>query len=255
LIVMRQGLVASEYVLDLKGLDEMNYITFDDKKGLAIGATTTHRTIEKSELLAKKYPVLCEMEEKLASIQTRNWGTIGGNLAHADAAGDPAPVLISLEAKVKLASAKGDRVMDLEAFYTDLFETAMNPDEIITEVQVPVLPPKTGAAYQKFNLLENDQGIVAVAARITLDDKGSCKEARIVLGNAGVTPIRAKSAEALLVGKKLSDALLVEIATATAADADPVSDIHASEEYRRHLVGVLAKRMVTQAWARAEKGR
>ncbi len=139
LIILRQGLVTPEYVIDLKGLDELSYIKFDEKEGLKMGATTTHRTIEKSALLKEKYPVLVEMEEKLASIQVRNWGTIGGNLAHADAAGDPAPVLTALNASVKVASASGERVISLDDFYTDLFETAMNHDEIIVEVIVP--PP------------------------------------------------------------------------------------------------------------------
>lgn len=254
LIVMRQGLVAVDYLIDLKGLDELNYIKYDDKDGLKLGATTTHRIIEKSKVIKKNYPVLTAMEEKLASIQVRNWGTIGGNLAHADAAGDPAPVLISLGASVKLGSKKGDRVMSLEDFYTDLFETAMEHDEIVLEVQVPPTPPKSGSAYQKFNLLSSDQGVVAVAATVTSDKSGVCTDAKIVLGNAGVTPIRAKSGEKILIGKKLTDKLMAEAGEAAAGDADPVSDIHASADFRRHLIKVLTKRMVKQAWDQATKG-
>ena len=226
LIVMRQGLVAVDYLIDLKGLNELSYIKYDAKEGLKLGATTTHRDIEKSAVIKKNYPVLTAMEEKLASIQVRNWGTIGGNLAHADAAGDPAPVLISLDAKVKLGSKKGERVMSLEEFYTDLFETAMEHDEIVLEVQVPPAAPKTGSAYQKFNLLSSDQGIVAVAVTVTADKAGVCTDAKIVLGNAGVVPIRAKSAEKVLIGKKLTDKLFAEAGEAAAGDADPVSDIH-----------------------------
>ncbi len=253
LIVMRQGLVTVDYLIDLKGLDELNYIKCDDKEGLKLGATTTHRTIEKSDVIKKSYPILAAMEEKLASIQVRNWGTIGGNLAHADAAGDPAPVLISLDAKVKLGSAKGERVMTLEEFYTDLFETALGEGEIILEVQVPPMAPKSASAYQKFNLLENDQGIVAVAVTLAADN-GVCKDARIVLGNAGVTPIRAKSAEKVLIGQKLTDQLFAEAGVAAAGDADPVSDIHSSAEFRKHLITVLTKRMAKQAWDQANKG-
>jgi aerobic carbon-monoxide dehydrogenase medium subunit len=251
LIVLRQGLLVTDYLIDIKGLNELNYITFDEKSGLKIGATTPHRAIEKSDLLKKKYPVLPVMEERLASVQTRNWGTIGGNLAHADSAGDPAPVLITLGAKVKLGSAKGERIMPLEEFYTDLFETAMEHDEMVLEVQVPPMAPRTAAAYKKFNLLQNDMGVVGVAAAVTVDQGGICTDARIVLGNAGVTPIRAKSAEKVLIGKKLDEAVLVEAGEAAAADADPVSDIHSSEEFRRHLIKVLTKRMAKQAWEQA----
>jgi carbon-monoxide dehydrogenase medium subunit len=254
LIVMRQGLVAVDYLIDLKGLNELSYIKYDAKEGLKLGATTTHRDIEKSAVIKKNYPVLTAMEEKLASIQVRNWGTIGGNLAHADAAGDPAPVLISLGAKIKLGSSKGERAMSLEEFYTDLFETAMEHDEIVLEVQVPPAGPKTGSAYKKFNLIENDQGIVAVAVTVTADKAGVCTDAKIVLGNAGVVPIRAKSAEKVLIGKKLTDKLFAEAGEAAAGDADPVSDIHSSAEFRKHLITVLTKRMVKQAWDQANKG-
>jgi carbon-monoxide dehydrogenase medium subunit len=251
LIVMRQGLVVTDYVIDIKGLKELNYITYDEKQGLRMGATTTHRTVEKSNLLKQKYPVLVAVERKLASIQVRNWGTIGGNLAHGDSSGDLAPVLIALDAKIKLSSSKGSRVIPLEAFYTGLFETALKNDELVVEVQVPPVRPRVATAYSKFNLIENDQGIVGVAAMVEVDQSRACKDARIVLSNAGVTPIRAKNGEKALSGKKLSDALLTEAAGAAAEEADPVSDIHASEEYRRQVISILTKRIVRQAWEEA----
>jgi CO/xanthine dehydrogenase FAD-binding subunit len=130
----------------------------------------------------------------------------------------------------------------------------MEHDEIVLEVQVPPVPPKTGSAYKKFNLIENDQGIVAVAVTVTADKSGVCTDAKIVLGNAGVVPIRAKSAEQVLIGKKLTDKLFAEAGEAAAGDADPVSDIHASSEFRLHLIKVLTKRMVKQAWNQANKG-
>ncbi len=253
LIVMRQGLVQTDYLLDIKRLNELSYIDYNDKDGLKLGATTTHRAIEKSPVIAGKYPVLVDMEHKLASIQVRNWGTIGGNLAHADAAGDPAPVLIALGASVKIGSADGERTMPLEEFYTDLFETALQPGEMVIEVLVPPPAPKTATTYQKFNLLESDQGIVAVAVSITLDDAGACKTARIVLGNAAPTSIRAKKAEALLAGKKLTDALFEKAGEAAGEECEPVGDIHASEEYRRHLITVLTRRMAKAAFEQAKK--
>ncbi|HEX2965504.1 MAG TPA: xanthine dehydrogenase family protein subunit M [Syntrophorhabdaceae bacterium] len=253
LIPMRQGLLVTEYLIDIKGLNELSYIKYDAKEGLKLGATTTHRMIEKSDVIKKNYPVLVEMEDRLASTQTRNWGTIGGNLAHGDAAGDPAPVLITLGAKVKVASAKGERVIPLEEFYTDIFESVMEHEEMIIEVQVPPMAAKSGAAYTKFNLLRNDMGVVGVGASITLDGNGACKEAIIALGNAAVTPIRAKNAEKVLVGKKLTDALFAEAGEAAGQECDPVSDIHASEDYRRHLVKVLTKRMAKKAFEQASK--
>jgi carbon-monoxide dehydrogenase medium subunit len=248
---MRQGLLVTDFLIDIKGLSELAYITYDEKEGLRMGATTTHRTVEKSDIVKQKYPVLVAVEKRLASIQVRNWGTVAGNLAHGDSSGDLAPTLIALDARIKLASSKGSRIVPLEEFYTGLFETAMEKDELVVEVQIPPVRPKTGTAYKKFNLIENDQAIVGVAAVVTIDQKGACKDARVVLSNAGVTPIRAKSAEKVLIGKKLADALLVKAGDAASGDADPVSDIHASEEYRRHLVKILTQRMVKQAWDQA----
>ena len=253
LIPMRQGLLVVEYLMDIKGLNELSYIKYDAKEGLKLGATTTHRMIEKSDVIKKHYPVLAEMEDRLASTQTRNWGTIGGNLAHGDAAGDPAPVLITLNAQVKVASAKGERVVPLETFYTDIFETVMEHEEMIVEIQVPPMPAKTGAAYTKFNLLQNDMGVVGVAASIAVDGTGTCKNAIIALGNAAITPIRAKNAEKVLVGKKLTDKLFEEAGEAAAQECDPVSDIHSSDEFRRHLVKVLTKRMAKKAFEQASK--
>jgi len=252
LIVMRQGMIAPEYLLDIKHLNELNYIKFDEKDGLRLGATTTHRAIEKSEVIKKYYPALVAMENKLASIQVRNWGTIGGNLAHADPAGDPAPVLIALKADIKVGSAKGERTMPLDEFFVDYFETAMEKGELVLEVHVPVTEPKTGIAYQKFNYLTNDMGIVGVAASVTLNGGNTCKDARVVLGNAGPTPRRSKKAEEFLIGKALNDDVFTEAGKIASEDCEPIADIHASEEFRRHVIGVLTKRMLKKAYQEAQ---
>jgi carbon-monoxide dehydrogenase medium subunit len=249
LILMRQGLIAPENLIDIKNLDELSFIDFDSENGLRIGATTTHRAIEKSPLVKDHFLVLVEMEKNLASIQTRNWGTIGGNLAHADPTGDPGPMFIALDARVKVASKKGERVLPMEEFFIDYFETVLDEDELLLEVQIPVIPPRTSVAYEKFNIIKNDQGIVSVAASMTAsEDKKTCKGARIVLGAAAAIPLRAKETEQLLRGQKIDDDLLEAAGQKASEECDPVRDIHASEEYRRQLVKVLTKRMVKKAW-------
>lgn len=244
-------MVAPEYLLDIKHVKELSYISFDEKDGLKIGATTTHREIEKSDVIAKNYPVLVAMENKLASIQTRNWGTIGGNLAHADPAGDPAPIFIALKGSIKVGGVDGERVVPMDDFSVDYFTTQLNENEIVLEIQVPVPEPKTGTAYQKFNLLDSDMGIVASAVSVTLNDDGTCKDARIVLGNAGPVPMRVKRAEELLKGKKYDEALFAEAGNIASEDCEPVADIHASEAQRRHVAGVYTKRMLKKAWDQA----
>ena len=254
LILMRQGLVAPKYIIDIKGVSGLDYIKSDAKGGLKIGATTTHRAIEKSSVIKKDYPVLAEMETRLASIQTRNWGTIGGNLCHADPAGDPAPVLIALNATLKMAGLKGERSMPVEDFALDYFETALEEGELLTEVAIPTPPPRTGAAYTKFNIIESDLATVGVAVSVTLGaGDGVCQDIRIALGAAAPTAIRAKKAEKVLKGKKITDALLEEAGEIASTEADPISDISASEEYRRELVKVLVPRMSKEALARAKK--
>ncbi len=252
LILMRQGLVAPKYLIDIKSLNELNYIRIDSNEGLKIGATTTHRSIEKSPLIKERFMILSEMERGLASIQTRNWGTIGGNLCHGEPAGDPAPVLIALGAKLKMASSTNERVMDMEDFSLDYFETALYKNELLLEIQVPNIPPRTAIAFEKFTIIQNDMAISSVASSVTLDKDGSSlKDVRIVLGGVAPIPKRVKKVEEMLVGKKLSDDLIEKVSKVASEEAEPISDIHASEEYRRELVKVLTKRMLRKAWERA----
>jgi aerobic carbon-monoxide dehydrogenase medium subunit len=254
LVLMRQGLVAPEYLIDIKGISELDYIKSDAKDGLKIGALTTHRTIEKSPAMKNGFGVLAEMEHRLASVQTRNWGTIGGNVCHGEPAGDPVPVFIALNATVSIASLKGKRNMAMEDFCVDYFETALEHGELLTEIQVPPAPPHTGTAYTKFNIIESDQATVGVAVSITLDSgDGLCQDARIVLGACGPTAKRAKQAEAVLRGKKITDNLLKGAGQTASQEVEPISDISASEEYRRELVKVLVARVGQEALARARQ--
>ena len=254
IILLRQGLIAPENLIDIKGAQDLSYIKFSAKSGLRLGAATTHRDIENSPQIRKHYPLLVSMEQNLASIQTRNSGTIGGNLAHGDPTGDPGPVLLALNASVKISRREGSRTLPLDDFFVDIFETALEEGELLEEIRIPVIPPRTGVAYEKFNIIKNHQGIVTVAASVTLDEKGqTCEDLRIVLGAAAPVPLRAKGAEEILRGKKLEDDILEEAAQKASEESDPVGDIHATEEYRRLLVRVLTEKMVKEAWEQARK--
>lgn len=254
LVLMRQGLVSPKYLIDIKGISALDFINLDKNEGLRIGALTPHRAIEKSPVIRNGFAVLSEMELKLASVQTRNWGTIGGNLCHADPAGDPAPVLIALNGNLKLASLSGERTVAVEDFSTDYFETVLRHGELLTEIQVPNPPPRTGAAYSKFNIIENDMGIASTAVSITLNPKNeTCSDARIVLGAVSSVPMRAKEAEKVLVGKEISDDLLVKAGQIASEETEPITDVLASEEYKRELVRVLVKRVAREALDRARR--
>ena len=252
--LMRQGLVATpKYIVDIKRIPELSYIKLG-KNGLRIGAATTHRTIEKSPLMKKGLKVLAEMERRLSYIQTRNWGTIGGNLCNADPAGDPAPVLMALKASLKKASVRGEQSIAVEDFFLDTHKMALEPDEILTEISIPAARPRTGTCYEKLNIIEGHIAMIGVAVSITLKSgDGVCDDVRIALGAMGPTPMRAIKAEKVLKGVRITDALLKKAGETASAEARPVSDISASDEYRREVAKVMVERVGIEALARAKK--
>jgi len=252
LVVMKQRLLTPEYLIDIKGITDLDYIKYDEGKGLRIGALTIHRAIEKSPVIQKHFGVLSEMEGNLATIQTRNWGTIGGNICHGDPAGDPASVLIALKAKLKLASSAGERIVEAEEFSKDYLEVALEPNEMLTEIQVPTPPAHTGTAYEKLMVMKGDMGIIGAAVSITLDSKGGCGDARIALSNAASVPLRAKKAEKVLIGKTINNGLLTKAGEVASTEATPPADVHGSIEYRREMAKVFVKRAAQLALERAK---
>ena len=253
LVVLKQRLFAPEYLIDIKGIAALDYINYDEGKGLQIGVLTIHRAIEKSPVIQKYFLVLSEMEHNLATVQTRNWGTIGGNLSHGDPAGDPAPILIALKAKLKLASLKKERIIEAEEFSKDYLEVDLKPGEMLTEIQVPTPPPHTGTAYEKLTVMKGDMGIVGAAVSITLSPgDGVCQDARIALGSCASVPLRVKRAEKVLLGKTINDSLLTEAGEVASTEASPPADVHGSAEYRREMVKVFVKRVAQIALQRAK---
>jgi len=253
IILMKQKLLTPKYLIDIKGLSDLDYIKLDDKQGLKIGALATHRSIEKSPVIQNGFSVLAEMEQNISSVETRNWGTIGGNVSHGDPGGDPVPVLIALNAKLKMTSLSGERIIDAEDFTLDYFETALRHDELLAEIQIPSIPPNTGVKFTKYSQIAGDYATASVAVLITLDKNEICDNVRIALGSVGIAPMRAKKAEEILKGKKISDDLLAEAGQIASEEASPTTDAEVSEEYKRDLVKVLVKRVGSEALARAKK--
>ena len=250
--LMKQDFVSPSYLIDIKGISDLDYIRYDETDGLRIGALTTHRSLEKSAVAKDKYFMLSEMEHTLASVPVRNWGTVGGNLAHADPASDLAPTLMALGAEVTLTGPNGERVVSLDDFFIDYFETALRPDEILTEIHVPN-SGQGGGIYSKFAQRATDLAVVSVAVNLILDpdNRDLCKDIRIVMGSVGPTPLRSKRGEDLLKGQTLTDTLIEETARVSAEDAQPTTDINGSEEYKREIIDVLVRRTIKEAKARA----
>ncbi len=249
---LKQRLISPEFLIEIKHLKGLQYIR-KERGGVRIGALTTHRTLETSPVIKQQFPILAEMEMRLADSQIRNWGTIGGNLSHADPGGDPAPPLIALGAKVTATSVRGSREIALEEFFLDFMTTALADDEILTEIYVPHLSPHAAGAYYKETVRPTDLAIASAAVVIGLDgEAGQVRNASIVLGGVGSTPVRAKQAEQLLIGKKVEAALADQAGVTAATEIGPTSDIHGSEEYKRMIAQVVVKQMVNLAAERAQ---
>jgi len=254
LILMKERMVSPSYLIDITGIPNLDHAQYDDKEGLRIGALTTHRQIETSSLFKERFELLSEVEKVIGSIQIRNVGTIGGNLCHADPCGDLAPPLIGLEAKVRLSGTEAERIIPLEDFFTDYFETAIKEDEILTEILIPPPLPYSGEWYQKCSPRETDTAIVGVAVVISLDSpNGACHKARIVLGGVGQVPLRTKKAEMGLKGNRINKKLIAEAAKIAGEEANPISDLSGSEEYKRAMVELLTKQGIERAFERAKE--
>jgi len=252
--MMKHRLLTPEYIIDIKGITELDYIKYEDGEGLKIGALTTHSSMEKSKIVKEKYPILSELEENVASVETKNWGTIVGDLVNADPAADPAPPLIALDASLTIASKDETRTVAAEEFIVGLYETVVQPGELVTEINIPALPANTGVYFTKYSQLHGDYALASAAVLLTLDDKKEkCVNARIGLGAVGWTPIRAVNAEAVLKGQKLTDELFAQAAEAAAGEMDPITGIEGSADYKRELAGTLLKRVAKEALARAKK--
>jgi carbon-monoxide dehydrogenase medium subunit len=250
--LMKEGFVSPAYIIDIKGLSDLDYIRYDKIDGLRIGALSTHRSVETSDVVKENFAMLAEMEHTLASVAVRNWGTVGGSLAHADPASDLAATLLALGAEVTLTRSAGDRVLSLDDFLIDYFETALQPDELLTEIRLPISSQGKGF-YYKFAQRATDLAVVSVAVNLMPDpDKPKqCRDIRIAMGSVGPKALRSRRAEDLIKGQSITDALIEEAARASAEDAQPTTDINGSEEYKRELVHVLVTRSIKEAVSRA----
>ena len=248
--LMKLRLARPEVLIDLGKIESMAYIREQDG-GLAIGAMTRYVELETSDLVKSRAPLLAEAAATVADPQVRNMGTIGGSLAHADPAGDLPAVALALGAQLITSSTGDHRTIDIGDFFLDLLTTSLQPNEILSEIVVPALAPRTGTAYSKFANKASHYAVVGVAAVVTLGADGVCQDARIGVTGAGPKAVRATEAEGLLRGNRLDDSTIQGAASRAGAGIDFNEDIHASAEYRAHLTTVFAQRAISAAVSRA----
>jgi CO/xanthine dehydrogenase FAD-binding subunit len=253
-VLIKSKLVFPEALVNLKRIPGLKGIEETADRGLRIGALCRHRDLERSPLVRERFVVLAEAASKVASPAVRNVGTVGGNLCHADSAADLPPALLALGAAVELAGPGGTRSLPLAEFFTDSYETALAPAEVLVEIRIPALPGRAGGAYVDLTKTHNSVAIVSAAAVVALDPEGKCLRAGLALAGVAATPLLVPEASELA-GRALGAGAVRELAEAAAARARPVSNAHASAEYRRSMVGVVVRRAFAKALERAGGGR
>ena len=249
--VMNFRLAAPSVLIDLNRVPELAYIRKQDD-GLHVGAMTRQRALERDANVRQATPLLAETIPYIAHPQISNRGTIGGSLAHADPAAELPAVAIALNARLKLRRKGGERWVAAQDFFVGLFTTVLQPDEMISEIHIPPMPPRSGWSFQEVSRRHGDYALAGVAAVVTLDDKEHCAAARLTLLGVSGQPVNAQAAQGLVGNAPAPDATRA-VAEAVTGELEPNGDIHASADFRRHLAKVLTQRALEIAFARAKQ--
>ncbi len=247
---MKLRLAQPGHLIDLGRIHGLSYI-HEDAHDIAIGAMTTYTTIERSSVIQHNFPVMTDGIPLIGDQQVRNRGTIGGSVAHSDPAADTPGMVLALKAAIHVKGPNGERTIHADNFFMDLFQTALAPEEVITQLRFPKRAAHSGSAYEKLANKASHYAVVGCAAVITLDASGACSAASVVITGASVKPTRAGAVEAALVGHHLGEAHIEAAASHAADGLELVSDIHGSKAYRAQMATVMAKRAITRATKRA----
>ncbi len=247
---MKLRLAQPAHLIDLGKISGLSYIR-DDGGAVAVGAMTTYATIERSALIRQYFALLPEGVVLIGDPQVRNRGTVGGSVAHSDPAADTPGMVLALKADIVVKGPSGTRTIKADDFFLDLFQTALKPNEVVTEIRFAKPPAHTGSADTKLPNKASHYAIVGCAAVVTLGGDGTCTSASVVITGASVKPSRARNVEAALVGKRLDEATIADAASHAADGLELVSDIHGSKEYRAQMAAVFARRAISKAVERA----
>jgi aerobic carbon-monoxide dehydrogenase medium subunit len=250
LTVLKERWETPDHVVDLRCIPGLDEITYDADAGLTVGARATVRAVETSTLVQRYYPALAYAASTLASVQIRNLATLAGNICRASPSADTPPVLLALAASVTARGPKGERTLSLDNFFTGPGRTALARNEILTAIQLPPVDFTStrhfGAAYLKHSPRRAmDLAMVGVAAAVTVE-QGWITGVRIAFGAVAPTPRRSLAAEAVLLGRQVSDELLEAAGQAAAADCSPISDVRGTASHRRSMVAILTRRALEQ---------
>jgi carbon-monoxide dehydrogenase medium subunit len=254
LINMKHRIMTPQYVIGLKNLPDLYRFSYGESQGLRLGPLVTHQSIVDYPIIRERFGGLWTACSKIGTPQIRSMGTLGGNLCNAAPSADSAPPLIAFQAVVKVIGVKGERSLPLEEFFIGPGRTALQNEEMLVEIDVPCLPPRSGLVYVKLPARTAiDIAAVGVAVCITLDAKNeTCHDVRIVLGAVAPTPIRSRAAEDILRGQEIKDTVIQKAAQIASENACPISDVRSSAAYRTEMVYVLTKQAIRQALIQAK---
>lgn len=254
MLAMRQRMLTPTHIVSIARLEALRGISFDAREGLRIGALSRHCDVARSSLVQRHYPMLAAMAAQVANPQVRHQGTIGGNLCYADPATDPPSCLMALDARVTLASSRGERVLGMEEFLVDYYVTAIEPDEVVLDIRVPAPPADGDGRYTRFRRTAAEHRPLVNVALSVRRSGARCHEARLVVGASTPIPARVARAEAFLAGRTVTAEVAAEAAGIASADILAVSDSRGSEDYRRDMVRVVARRTIAQLFDLAIDG-
>jgi carbon-monoxide dehydrogenase medium subunit len=243
-------LLSPAVLVDVNRIPGLDGVREAEGGGVRIGALTRHHALETSTVISERFPVLAAAMAHVAHLAIRNRGTIGGSLCHADPAAELPALAVLLDARITAARSGGTRIIDAADFFAGALTSALEADEVVTEIDLPALPPGTGWGFHEFARRSGDFGIAGVAATVTRAGEAA-SQVRIALLGVGEAPCRARDAEALLTGTRFDAAALQAAAASVRQAIDPNDDLHASADFRRHLAGVLTMRALSDAWRRA----
>lgn len=248
--MMKLRLATPDHVIDISGIQGMEYIR-EEGGFLRIGALTKEVDLEESTLIQHKYPLIADATKMIADPSVRNLATVGGNLAHGDAANDHPAVMLALRASIIASGPGGDREISIDDFFLGFFTTALEANEILTEIRVPIPPAHSGGAYLKMERKVGDYATAATAVQLSLDPNGRCTQIGIALTNVSAAPMRASRSEDALRGQVITEDLIQQAAKMAAQDCDPNPDLRGSIEYKRSIVKTLTARAIHKALERA----
>lgn len=250
--MLNMRLASPELLVDLSRIADLDYIR-DDGTRLLIGAMTTKRDVERSALVKDRQPLLHAATLLVGHPQIRNRGTVGGSMAHADPSAEYPAVALATDAEMRVVGPGGERTIDASDFFISYLTTALAPGEVLVEVAVPVLAPGTGWAFTELSRRHGDFAMAGTAITVELDAAGRCRDVRIVLFGVAATPLRLREVEESLSGEMPEGDFFSRAGEAVSIAIDePLADVQASADYRRHLAGVLARRGLADAVARAD---